>query len=115
MGVIKVSILGMNIFIVTHKNAQLTFTLASFQNKYICSIAPFTQLHGWWHVLAGYSSYMHIIYCLHHRQIFLKQNSKLTIQPWIGITIETDPVAQNGDKKLLQSHKNSTTENVKDK
>ena len=57
---------------------------------YIFLTVPFTQLHGWWHIFAGYASYIHIIYCLHHRQIFLKQKTKLTILPWIGITIQTD-------------------------
>jgi len=51
-------------------------------------LVPFTQLHGWWHIFAGYSSYLHIIFCLHHRQIFLMEKSTLTFQPWIGITIE---------------------------
>lgn len=76
---------------------------------------PITQLHGWWHIFAGYASYIHIIYCLHHRQIFLKQNSKLTIQPWIGITIERDGNSTDGDKTLLQHDENSTSENFKDK
>ena len=25
-------------------------------------LSPLTQLHGWWHVLAGYATYMHIIF-----------------------------------------------------
>ena len=34
-------------------------------------LAPFTQLHGWWHVLAGYATYMHIVFCICQRQFYL--------------------------------------------
>ena len=76
---------------------------------------PFTQLHGWWHVLAGYSSYIHIIYCLHHRQTFLKQNTKITIQPWIGITIETDVQDHKTSNKLLPCSEEYDTDYAKNK
>ena len=67
---------------------------------HIFSLVPFTQLHGWWHIFAGYSSYLHVIFCLHHRQIFLQEKTTLKCQPWIGITIE-----RVDTKKLSQSDK----------
>lgn len=30
-------------------------------------LAPLTQLHGWWHLFAGYATYMNIQFCLYHR------------------------------------------------
>ena len=27
-------------------------------------ISPILQLHGWWHIFAGYATYMHIIFCV---------------------------------------------------
>ena len=67
-------------------------------------LVPFTQLHGWWHIFAGYSSYLHIIFCLHHRQIFLKEKSTLTFQPWIGITIEKVIANQISPLGKLSAH-----------
>lgn len=25
-------------------------------------LGPMTQLHAWWHILAGYATYMHILF-----------------------------------------------------
>jgi len=47
-------------------------------------LAPFTQLHGWWHILAGYASHLHIQSLLHHRQKFLKDDIVFHIT-WMGI------------------------------
>lgn len=47
-------------------------------------LAPLTQLHGWWHLLAGYASYLHIQSLLHHRQKFLKDDIVFKIT-WMGI------------------------------
>ena len=30
-------------------------------------ISPFTQLHAWWHFMAGYGAYLHILFCAHSR------------------------------------------------
>ena len=27
-------------------------------------LSPVMQLHGWWHIFAGYATYMHIIFCI---------------------------------------------------
>ena len=27
-------------------------------------LSPILQLHGWWHIFAGYATYMHIIFCV---------------------------------------------------
>ena len=37
-------------------------------------LAPLTQLHGWWHGLAGYATYMHIVFCICHRQFYLDKD-----------------------------------------
>ena len=36
-------------------------------------LGPLTQLHGWWHALAGYATYMHIVFCICHRQYYLNK------------------------------------------
>lgn len=48
------------------------------------ALAPLTQLHGWWHLLAGYATYLHIQSCIHHRQIFLKKDIEFQ-QTWLGV------------------------------
>ena len=47
-------------------------------------LAPLTQLHGWWHMLAGYASHLHIQSLLHHRQKFLKDDIVFQAT-WMGI------------------------------
>jgi len=47
-------------------------------------LAPLTQLHGWWHILAGYASHLHIQSLLHHRQKFLKDDVVFQAT-WMGI------------------------------
>ena len=33
-------------------------------------LSPVMQLHGWWHIFAGYATYMHIIFCIAQVHIF---------------------------------------------
>ena len=56
---------------------------------------PLTQLHGWWHLLAGYATYRHILFCIHHRQIYLNEKNTFVTQKWIGLSV----VNQNQDDK----------------
>jgi hypothetical protein len=58
-------------------------------------LTPLFQLHGWWHLLAGYATYMHILFCIHHRQVYLKMKSAFITKKWIGLTI----TSQNEEKK----------------
>jgi len=50
-------------------------------------LRPLTQLHGWWHLLAGYATYMNILYWQHHRMTYLKR--PVTLSPsWLGLTVK---------------------------
>ncbi|XP_075210938.1 alkaline ceramidase [Lycorma delicatula] len=45
-------------------------------------IGPFTQLHAWWHCLAGYGTYLQVFFCIHSSNDFKqrrkrKKNQKL--------------------------------------
>ena len=46
-------------------------------NDLLTIISPLTQLHGWWHLLAGYAGYIHIIVCIQHRLKYLKMKTSL--------------------------------------
>merc|ERR1719234_2650247 len=48
---------------------------------------PLTQLHAWWHLLAGLATYVNILYCLHLRLTFLKRPTSLLARDWVGVTI----------------------------
>ena len=62
-------------------------------------LSPLTQLHGWWHLMAGYATYVHIINCIQHRLTFL--GIEHSIEPsWIGVSLKIDPTQQ---RKLLKS------------
>lgn len=48
---------------------------------------PFTQFHALWHCMAGYGSYLHIIFCAQSRALTLNQNVVL-ICDWTGIKLK---------------------------
>merc|ERR1719215_2458586 len=47
-------------------------------------LTPLTQLHGWWHLCAGYATHLHIQGCIYHRQVFLRDKIEFQIT-WMGI------------------------------
>ena len=52
-------------------------------------LTPVTQLHAWWHVLAGYASYLNIQHAVYHRLIFLKKPIAVS-KDWIGVLVTVD-------------------------
>ena len=46
-------------------------------NDLLAVILPLTQLHAWWHLLAGYAGYIHIIVCIQHRLKYLKMKTSI--------------------------------------
>ena len=52
-------------------------------------LQPTTQLHAWWHVLAGYASYLNIQHCIHHRLTYLKKPVTIS-RDWIGVLVTVD-------------------------
>merc|ERR1712018_268463 len=68
-------------------------------NDVLKTLSPLTQLHGWWHLMAGYATYLHIINCIQHRLTFL--GIEHSIEPsWIGVSLKIDPTQQ---RKLSKS------------
>ena len=60
-------------------------------------LTPLTQLHGWWHLLAGYATHLHIQSCIHHRQIYLKEEVEFKLT-WIGLEVKRLVVQQSKEK-----------------
>jgi len=50
-------------------------------------LAPLTQLHGWWHLLAGYATYMNIQFCLYHRLHHLHMEPSYTTD-LMGVAVQ---------------------------
>ena len=50
-------------------------------------LTPFTQLHGYWHCLAGYSAFSVFLCTIHARLEALKHNYRLTSHPMAGLTL----------------------------
>lgn len=61
--------------------------IAGFRSLLPTVLTPFLQLHGWWHLLAGYATYMHILFCIHHRQIYLNEKNTFVTKKWIGLSV----------------------------
>jgi dihydroceramidase len=51
-------------------------------------LVPFTQLHALWHCLAGYGSYLHIVY---YAQAKAMSERKALVWRWTGISIDFIP------------------------
>ena len=62
-------------------------------------LSPLTQLHGWWHLMAGYATYLHILACIQNRLAFLGVAHTIEAS-WIGATLRINPKEQ---RKLLKS------------
>lgn len=62
-------------------------------------ISPFTQLHAWWHFMAGYGAYLHILFCAHSR--ILSHGLKLKPQfKWhAGIVLDHHQEPKPKEKK----------------
>lgn len=58
---------------------------------------PFTQLHGWWHLAAGYATYMHTVYCIHQRAQFMKRPTQFSTS-WIGLVIQRTLSSKSSSK-----------------
>ena len=69
-------------------------------NNFFKFLSPGTQLHGWWHIMAGYATYLHILNCIQHRLHFLGIEYSIQMS-WIGASIT---INQNQKKKLLKSY-----------
>ncbi|XP_054153404.1 alkaline ceramidase 3-like [Oppia nitens] len=52
-------------------------------------LVPFTQLHALWHCLAGYGSYLHIVFTAHSRALIRDQKVKL-IWCWYGVVLSNE-------------------------
>ena len=63
-------------------------------------LTAFTQLHGWWHLLAGYATYLHILNCIQQRLHYLKIDYYFRPSYVVGVNLEIFPVQR---LKLLKS------------
>jgi len=53
-------------------------------------LRPLTQLHAWWHIFAGYASYIHILICLKARNNIRGTKSQAQLG-LVGFTISRLP------------------------
>ena len=55
-------------------------------------LSPITQLHGWWHLLAGYAFYIQILACIQQRLLFLNIEHSVEKTWRTGVEVKiTDP------------------------
>ena len=73
-------------FIIWNVDNHFCSSLRSARASLHPLLTPFTQLHGWWHLLAGYATYLHILSCQRHREEFLGRPYVLE-NTWLGMRI----------------------------
>lgn len=73
-------------FLVWNIDNHFCPTLQDFRAKTSPSVGVLSQLHAWWHLLAGYSSYLHILFSSHYRLRMLRRHPRY-VPCAIGVTI----------------------------
>lgn len=111
-GLLVTVMLYFDIYIVKHKpsNGRLFYSSCAFYyggfcvwlvDNFYCSnlrtlrseflpvyLSPFTQLHAWWHFMAGYGAYLHILFCAHSRNLCLGRELRLCFTLPTGIVLD---------------------------
>lgn len=72
-------------------------TLKSMRAYLPSLLQPLLQFHAWWHVLAGYATYLNIQHCLHHRLTYLQKNVVISTD-WCGVNVRTKSPEPNNNK-----------------
>eukprot|EP00092_Neocalanus_flemingeri_P007753 GFUD01008371.1.p1 GENE.GFUD01008371.1~~GFUD01008371.1.p1 ORF type:complete len:272 (+),score=72.00 GFUD01008371.1:154-969(+) len=73
-------------FLLWNIENQFCATVQSIRRSSPSFLKPFTQLHGWWHIMAGYATYMNIQFSIFQRLRFLKSSPSYGLD-WIGVTV----------------------------
>jgi len=66
---------------------QLCSAITDLRTNLPRLLKPWTQLHAWWHLLAGYATYLHVLFIIHARGHFFKPRVAI-IPRWFGISVE---------------------------
>ena len=66
---------------------QFCATLDRFRAMAPAMLRPLTQFHGWWHIFAGYSTYIHILANIYHRKTSLNEKNFGFGIGLVGITL----------------------------
>jgi len=72
-------------------------TLTSLRSFLPSLLRPLLQFHAWWHILAGYATYLNIQHCLHHRLTYLQKNVIIT-RDMMGLSVQVSSQEQNNNK-----------------
>jgi len=75
-------------FILWNIDNQFCSHLQQFRDSKPSLLGSLSQLHGWWHILTGYATYMNIQFCLYNRQKFLKNNPTYSWDA-MGVAVKT--------------------------
>ncbi|XP_041351770.1 alkaline ceramidase 3-like [Gigantopelta aegis] len=64
--------------------------LTHLRHDVLGPLGPITELHAWWHVLAGSGTYLSLLFLTHTRYLFLRRNPKIKffwrVYPYVTIT-----------------------------
>lgn len=78
-------------FMLWNIDSHFCHDLETFREKSSLSLLkPFSQLHGWWHILTGYATYMKIQFCVYNRLKYLRQEPVYTLDCMgIGVVVNS--------------------------
>lgn len=73
-------------FLIWNIDNHFCHHLQDFRARTSSSVGALSQLHAWWHILAGYATYLHILFSIHYRLSMLKRRPQFVLCP-IGLTV----------------------------
>lgn len=74
-------------FILWNLDNHICPTLQAVRARLPPFLTPLVQLHMWWHLLAGYGSYLNILHCQHHRLTYLRKKPLIAASWPCGVTV----------------------------
>ena len=74
-------------------------------NQGLKYLSPITQLHGWWHLFAGFATYAQILSCIQQRLLFLNVKHSLETKWNLGVFIKIENSKKENSSLKSDLHK----------
>jgi len=81
-------------FIMWNLDNHFCSSLQTFRASAPAYISPISQLHGWWHILTGYATYLSIQFSIYNRLKNLELEPKFSYSTF-GVSINVDSHKEN--------------------
>lgn len=92
-------------FILWNIDNHFCSTLQQFRESAPSYINPLSQLHGWWHILTGYATYLNIQFSLYNRLKYLQLNPTFSYSTF-GVSFNVERQGGKGGRDVKSNKDN---------